>query len=63
MALLDGMAIDGFTDFTVHGAVLINRRRLSATRSGLPGPGPTGSRSRPRSARGGPPTGHGLGAG
>ncbi|MFC5148700.1 aKG-HExxH-type peptide beta-hydroxylase [Streptomyces aureoversilis] len=38
VALLDGMAIDGFTDFTVHGAVLINRRRLSATRSGLPGP-------------------------
>ncbi|QLE71054.1 hypothetical protein FGW37_05050 [Streptomyces rectiverticillatus] len=38
VALLDGMAIDGFTDFAVHGAVLINRRRLSATRSGLPGP-------------------------
>lgn len=38
VALLDGMAIDGFTDFTVHGAVLINRRRLSAARSGLPGP-------------------------
>ncbi|GAA0448744.1 HEXXH motif-containing putative peptide modification protein [Streptomyces sp. NPDC046215] len=38
VALLDGMAIDGYTDFTVHGAVLINRRRLSPTRAGLPGP-------------------------
>ncbi|MBB5936424.1 aKG-HExxH-type peptide beta-hydroxylase [Streptomyces zagrosensis] len=38
VALLDGMAVDGYTDFTVHGAVLINRRRLSPTRAGLPGP-------------------------
>ncbi|MFF7727010.1 aKG-HExxH-type peptide beta-hydroxylase [Streptomyces sp. NPDC008001] len=37
VALLDGMAIDGYTDFTVHGAVLINRRRLAPARSGLPG--------------------------
>ncbi|MBV6699961.1 aKG-HExxH-type peptide beta-hydroxylase [Kitasatospora aureofaciens] len=38
IALLAGDAIDGFTDFTVHGAVLINRRRLAASSAGLPGP-------------------------
>ncbi|HET6856582.1 MAG TPA: HEXXH motif-containing putative peptide modification protein [Streptomyces sp.] len=38
IALLDGNAIDGFTDFTVHGAVLINRVRLQPSPTGLPGP-------------------------
>ncbi|MFJ5291849.1 aKG-HExxH-type peptide beta-hydroxylase [Streptomyces sp. NPDC088348] len=38
IALLDGNAIDGFTDFTVHGAVLVNRTRLLAGPGGLPGP-------------------------
>lgn len=38
VALLDGDAVDGFTDFTIHGAVLINRRRLVDSASGLPGP-------------------------
>ncbi|MFJ5102697.1 aKG-HExxH-type peptide beta-hydroxylase [Streptomyces sp. NPDC088554] len=38
VALLDGDAIDGFTDFTVHGAVLIHRSRLTANAAGLPGP-------------------------
>ncbi|MFF5565584.1 HEXXH motif-containing putative peptide modification protein [Streptomyces sp. NPDC012829] len=38
VALLDGDAIDGFTDFTVHGAVLVHRNRLTASASGLPGP-------------------------
>ncbi|MFF5718917.1 aKG-HExxH-type peptide beta-hydroxylase [Streptomyces buecherae] len=38
VALLNGTAVDGYTDFTVHGAILINRRRLSPTRTGLPAP-------------------------
>ncbi|WP_035791985.1 HEXXH motif domain-containing protein [Kitasatospora mediocidica] len=38
IALLDGDAIDGFTDFAVHGAVLIHRARLRANAAGLPGP-------------------------
>jgi len=38
VALLRGDAIDGFTDFTVHGAVLVNRSRLTADAAGLPGP-------------------------
>ncbi|MEW1720324.1 HEXXH motif-containing putative peptide modification protein [Streptomyces sp. NPDC093109] len=38
VALLDGNAIDGFTDFTVHGAVLVHRSRLATSASGLPGP-------------------------
>ncbi len=37
IALLDGEAIDGFTDFTVHGAILVNRARLTAGAAGLPG--------------------------
>ncbi|MGW0395571.1 aKG-HExxH-type peptide beta-hydroxylase [Streptomyces sp. NPDC003042] len=36
VALLEGDAIDGFTDFTVHGAVLINRTRLTTSAAGLP---------------------------
>ncbi|MFD9357914.1 aKG-HExxH-type peptide beta-hydroxylase [Streptomyces sp. NPDC060031] len=38
IALLDGPAIDGFTDFTVHGAVFIRRDRLTPDADGLPGP-------------------------
>jgi len=38
IALLEGDAIDGFTDFTVHGAVLVNRTRLTTSAAGLPGP-------------------------
>lgn len=38
VALLDGNAIEGFTDFTVHGAVLVNRTRLREGANGLPGP-------------------------
>jgi HEXXH motif-containing protein len=37
VALLRGDAIDGFTDFTVHGAVMINQTRLGAGATGLPG--------------------------
>lgn len=37
IVLLDGRAISGFTDFTTHGAVFVNRVRLSAGRDGLPG--------------------------
>jgi hypothetical protein len=37
VALLAGNAVDGFTDFTIHGAVLINRRRLDDDSRGLPG--------------------------
>ncbi|WP_326770292.1 HEXXH motif-containing putative peptide modification protein [Streptomyces sp. NBC_01591] len=37
IALLDGPAIDGFTDFTVHGAVFIRRSRLAPDPDGLPG--------------------------
>ncbi|MFB7435226.1 HEXXH motif-containing putative peptide modification protein [Streptomyces microflavus] len=38
IALLDGPAIDGFTDFTVHGAVFVRRERLTPDTNGLPGP-------------------------
>jgi HEXXH motif-containing protein len=38
VALLGGDAIDGFTDFTVHGAVMINQARLATGSTGLPGP-------------------------
>ncbi|MFG2715445.1 aKG-HExxH-type peptide beta-hydroxylase [Streptomyces goshikiensis] len=38
VALLDGHAIEGFTDFTVHGAILVNRTRLREGANGLPGP-------------------------
>ncbi|MER6190139.1 aKG-HExxH-type peptide beta-hydroxylase [Streptomyces cyaneofuscatus] len=38
IALLDGPAIDGFTDFTVHGAVFIQRDRLTPDADRLPGP-------------------------
>ncbi|MBW5480502.1 aKG-HExxH-type peptide beta-hydroxylase [Streptomyces bambusae] len=38
VALLDGSAIDGFTDFGVHGAVFVHRGRLGPGRDGLPGP-------------------------
>lgn len=37
MVLLDGPSIDGFTDFTVHGAVFIRRDRLRPGPGGLPG--------------------------
>ncbi|MFJ1928688.1 aKG-HExxH-type peptide beta-hydroxylase [Streptomyces sp. NPDC088131] len=37
VALLGGAAIDGFTDFAVHGAVLVNRSRLLDSPDGLPG--------------------------
>ncbi|MEW2127941.1 HEXXH motif-containing putative peptide modification protein [Streptomyces sp. NPDC007259] len=37
IALLGGRAIDGFTDFTTHGAVFINAARLTGGRTGLPG--------------------------
>lgn len=35
--LLDGPALDGFTDFAVHGAVFIRRDRLGPDTGGLPG--------------------------
>lgn len=38
IALLDGPAIDGFTDFTVHGAVFVRRDRLTPGADGLPAP-------------------------
>jgi HEXXH motif-containing protein len=38
VALLRGAAIDGFTDFTVHAAVMINQARLATGSTGLPGP-------------------------
>jgi HEXXH motif-containing protein len=38
VVLLAGNAIDGFTDFTVHGAVMINQARLATGSTGLPGP-------------------------
>ncbi|MEJ8641164.1 hypothetical protein WKI68_06095 [Streptomyces sp. MS1.HAVA.3] len=38
IALLDGDAIDGFTDFTIHGAILVHRARLTDSAAGLPGP-------------------------
>jgi hypothetical protein len=37
VALLAGRHIDGYTDFTTHGVVYINRRRLEPGRTGLPG--------------------------
>lgn len=37
VALLAGRHIDGYTDFTTHGVVFINRRRLEPGRTGLPG--------------------------
>jgi HEXXH motif-containing protein len=37
VALLRGDAIDGFTDFIVHGAVMINQTRLGTGGTGLPG--------------------------
>ncbi len=37
VALLRGKAIDGFTDFAVHGAVMINQSRLVAGDTGLSG--------------------------
>ncbi|MFE9629665.1 aKG-HExxH-type peptide beta-hydroxylase [Streptomyces sp. NPDC006463] len=38
VALLEGPAIDGFTDFATHGAVYVNRTRLGRSPLGLPGP-------------------------
>ncbi|MEV6975012.1 HEXXH motif-containing putative peptide modification protein [Kitasatospora sp. NPDC093806] len=38
IALLEGPAIDGFTDFAVHGAVFVRRDRLAPGPDGLPGP-------------------------
>ncbi|GAA0463713.1 aKG-HExxH-type peptide beta-hydroxylase [Streptomyces olivaceiscleroticus] len=38
VALLEGSAIDGFTDFATHGAIYINRARLGTSPRGLPGP-------------------------
>jgi HEXXH motif-containing protein len=38
VVLLRGNAIDGFTDFTVHGAVMINQARLVTGSTGLLGP-------------------------
>ncbi|MER0447920.1 HEXXH motif-containing putative peptide modification protein [Streptomyces sp. Edi4] len=38
IALLEGDAIDGFTDFTIHGAILVHRARLTDSAAGLPGP-------------------------
>jgi HEXXH motif-containing protein len=38
VALLDGFGIDGFTDFTCHGAVFVNAARLQEDDSGLPAP-------------------------
>jgi HEXXH motif-containing protein len=37
VALLAGRHINGYTDFTTHGVVFINRRRLEPGRTGLPG--------------------------
>ncbi|MFG2666621.1 aKG-HExxH-type peptide beta-hydroxylase [Streptomyces sp. NPDC048387] len=37
IALLQGAAIHGFTDFTVHGAVFVNSARLHSRPGGLPG--------------------------
>ncbi|MFG2891222.1 aKG-HExxH-type peptide beta-hydroxylase [Streptomyces sp. NPDC048248] len=37
IALLHGPSIDGFTDFTTHGAVFVNASRLTTSRTGLPG--------------------------
>ncbi|MFG2208499.1 aKG-HExxH-type peptide beta-hydroxylase [Streptomyces sp. NPDC048638] len=37
IALLHGPSIDGFTDFTTHGAVFVNASRLTTGRNGLPG--------------------------
>ena len=37
VALLAGRHIDGYTDFTTHGVVFINRHRLEPGRTGLPG--------------------------
>ncbi|MFD4628529.1 HEXXH motif-containing putative peptide modification protein [Streptomyces sp. NPDC058284] len=37
IVLLAGRAIDGFTDFTTHGAVFVNATRLTVGRTGLPG--------------------------
>jgi hypothetical protein len=36
VALLDGWGIDGYTDFTVHGAVFVNKARVRAGPAGLP---------------------------
>lgn len=38
VALLEGRVIDGFTDFTSHGAIFVDRVRLSPSRAGMPGP-------------------------
>ncbi|MCX4750377.1 HEXXH motif-containing putative peptide modification protein [Kitasatospora sp. NBC_01287] len=38
VVLLEGRAIDGFTDFATHGAVYLNRARLGTSPLGLPGP-------------------------
>jgi HEXXH motif-containing protein len=37
VALLRGRGIEGFTDFTVHGAVFVNAGRLTSRPGGLPG--------------------------
>ncbi|MEU2021285.1 HEXXH motif-containing putative peptide modification protein [Streptomyces sp. NPDC016469] len=37
IVLLDGRAINGFTDFVTHGAVFVNAARLNVGRAGLPG--------------------------
>ncbi|MFF4174074.1 aKG-HExxH-type peptide beta-hydroxylase [Streptomyces sp. NPDC001744] len=37
IALLDGRAVAGFTDFTTHGAVFVHTARPAAGRDGLPG--------------------------
>jgi HEXXH motif-containing protein len=37
VVLLAGSQIDGYTDFTTHGVVFINRRRLEPGGTGLPG--------------------------
>ncbi|HEY2204829.1 MAG TPA: HEXXH motif-containing putative peptide modification protein [Pseudonocardia sp.] len=36
IALLDGDGVSGFTDFGCHGAIFVNRRRLTDTDAGLP---------------------------
>jgi hypothetical protein len=36
VALLRGYGIDGFTDFTTHGAIFLNERRLRPADDGLP---------------------------
>ncbi|MGH8899334.1 MAG: aKG-HExxH-type peptide beta-hydroxylase [Egibacteraceae bacterium] len=36
VALLQGYGIDGFTDFTAHGVVFVNNRRLTPADDGLP---------------------------